>query len=795
MINKALWIAPAGAENLKPCWFLARRKVTFNAVPESLPLQITCDGNYLLEINGMTIGRGPARGNRQTAFFDQYETAKYFHPGENTISILSICMNINAMSTFPITPAVRMALGDILVTDLEWETYLCTAEFPTGGPSFTRQSGFAEWRNLNFDHHITLPERAQTIEVAADSPLQKKNLCRRDVPMPLETIVLPADIPAAALVPPADLSRTDFAKLNTAEEHLPLPEDAGKIFAALLNETDVALPLPESNGGVTFVIDFAKEVSGRVEIELTAPAGSVADIVYEEELYQGDRLRADHTHTSPDYQFCDRNVLRSGRQTVGNLIMERGFRMVQLTLRNLTAPVVIHSIKAVDVRYPFAPRGQFFCSDYQLNRLWETAKETISACTTDIFTDCPWRERLFYCNDMVIENRTALKIFGDPAIHKRAFRMVFSQKRSDGLFTSISPSTLGDIPDGATNFNVILSGNLTLTMSVLDYYMHTGDLDMVKEALPPLRKMLMTFKSWKDDKGILHPPLKYWNFIDWSFELNGMAFSGKATSLLNFLYIISCKAFLKLADYAGEEPVESAAGLQKILDGSISEFYSPEKERFINTTADPAASFDELIKLGVPPEKDFPVSNFSRLAQAMALIAGADKKLCSGIADESLLVPELYYGIFLLDGYEILQDTDGALAYIRKHWGSMLDSGTPTLWENGVHKIGKAGFGGSASLCHGFSSSPAAFLQSVILGVAPTAPGFREFKFAPVTADVKFASGNVPTPCGSIRAKWQKEGNLITATLHVPAGCTAHTPAGTFTAGAHSFSWHADRLD
>jgi hypothetical protein len=390
---------------------------------------------------------------------------------------------------------------------------------------------------------------------------------------------------------------------------------------------------------------------------------------------------------------------------------------------------------------------------------------------------------------MVIENRTALKIFGDPAIHKRAFRMVFSQKRSDGLFTSISPSILGDIPDGATNFNVILSGNLTLTMSVLDYYMHTGDLDMVKEALPPLRKMLMTFKSWKDEKGILHPPLKYWNFIDWSFELNGMAFSGKATSLLNFLYIISCKAFLKLADHAGEEPVESAAELEKILAGSVSEFYSPEKERFINTTADPAASFDELIKLGVPPEKDFPVSNFSRLAQAMALIAGADKQLCAGIADESLLTPELYYGIFLLDGYEIMQDTCGALAYIRKHWGSMLDSGTPTLWENGVHKIGKAGFGGSASLCHGFSSAPAAFLQSAVLGVAPAAPGFARFTFAPKCPEMRFAQGAVPTPYGTIRCQWQCEQKRMSAKLHVPQNCTAETPAGIFGAGDHELSW------
>jgi hypothetical protein len=533
------------------------------------------------------------------------------------------------------------------------------------------------------------------------------------------------------------------------------------------------------------VIDFAKEVSGRVEIVLDAPAGSVADIVYEEELYLGDRLRADHTHTNPTYQFCDRCVLREGKQNIGNLIMERGFRMVQLTLRNLSRPAKIYSITAFDVRYPFAPRAQFFSSDYQLNRLWETAKETISACTTDIFTDCPWRERLFYCNDMVIENRVALKLFGDPAIHKRALRMVFSQKRKDGLFTSTSPSMIDEIPEGKTNFHVILSGNLTLSISVLDYYLHTGDNEMVKECFAQLKKMLETFKSWKDERGIITPPLKYWNFVDWSFELNGMELNGKPTSLLNFLYIISARAFLQLARAIGETPVESEEELERICRNSVETFYSAKDGFFLNSTKDITAADAYLSALGVPPEKGFKIDRSSRLAHALALLAGADPALCGKIADESLLPPELYYGIFLLDGYEKSGDVQSALHYIRTHWGKMLDSGTPTLWENGVHKIGKAGFGGSASLCHGFSSSPAAFLQTVILGVSPLAPGFARFKFAPQSADLSFAKGVIPTPCGSIRVEWKKSGNQLEVSLHVPQNCIAETPQGILSAGDH----------
>ena len=157
--------------------------------------------------------------------------------------------------------------------------------------------------------------------------------------------------------------------------------------------------------------------------------------------------------------------------------------------------------------------------------------------------------------------------------------------------------------------------------------------------------------------------------------------------------------------------------------------------------------------------------------------------------DETLLTPELYYNIFLLDAMEQSNSTADALKLIRTHWGKMLDSGTPTLWENGVHKIGKAGFGGSASLCHGFSSAPAAFLQTAVLGVRPTEPGFASFSFAPLTPEIGFAQGRVPTPHGTIRCKWKYADGKFTAALYVPENCTASTPAGEFAAGNWVLEW------
>ena len=62
MIQKAKWIAPEGAAAYVPCHFRVEKTVALDRAPARLVVQITCDGNYLLEVNGMRVGRGPARG-------------------------------------------------------------------------------------------------------------------------------------------------------------------------------------------------------------------------------------------------------------------------------------------------------------------------------------------------------------------------------------------------------------------------------------------------------------------------------------------------------------------------------------------------------------------------------------------------------------------------------------------------------------------------------------------------------------------------------------------------------------
>lgn len=65
-------------------------------------------------------------------------------------------------------------------------------------------------------------------------------------------------------------------------------------------------------------------------------------------------------------------------------------------------------------------------------------------------------------------------------------------------------------------------------------------------------------------------------------------------------------------------------------------------------------------------------------------------------------------------------------------------------------------------------------ITTYLLGVEPTEPGFRRFRFRPLfVSGLTHAEGSVPTPHGFIRASWRIVGDRLTAVLEVPPETTA----------------------
>ena len=124
--------------------------------------------------------------------------------------------------------------------------------------------------------------------------------------------------------------------------------------------------------------------------------------------------------------------------------------------------------------------------------------------------------------------------------------------------------------------------------------------------------------------------------------------------------------------------------------------------------------------------------------------------------------------------------TPAALPLIRQYWGTMLDLGATTFWEDfdvtwaeNAHRIDELPVDGKKdphgdcgaycyknfrhSLCHGWASGPAPFLTKYVLGIRPFAPGMKTVRFAPELGDLSWAKGTVPTPHGVITVELEKD--------------------------------------
>ncbi|MFA6568511.1 MAG: hypothetical protein WCS96_09890, partial [Victivallales bacterium] len=614
--------------------------------PETI--SISAESHYILYVNGKTVGCGPARGTRRQNYFDTFDVSEYLVSGRNVVAVLVYCMNIPTFTAAPSQPAFSIRLDGQEQSPENWRVSIAD-DWKKDTPLYTMQTGFAECRDFRLEPVGWMlgegtDDWPAAVAVPADNEIYSKKLLPRDIPQLKETVISPSDIPLRAAVARVDnLDSNKTARLLSEERHLVLAPERLEGFNGWMVGDRASVTLrPGSDGeGIVLLFDFGAEVIGRFELEIDGLDGAVVDLCHEEELWNN-RLKAVHSvdafPVKDTYNFSDRYILREGRQIIGNTINERGFRMVQAVFRNFNKPLVVHSVRAVKAVYPYLNRGSFTCDDFMLNRIWDVCGETLSACSTDIFTDCPWRERAFWVNDLIVENKTSLEFFGASAIHRRAFRMVFSEARDNGLVPGVCPC-----PDVHGSL-IFPSTNLFMPLMLRDYLLHSGDLSLIKELLPHVFRIFDAFEEWFDADSLITPPENLWNFFDWSFGITEVQLNGKNTAMLNYLYVMAVNTTLELASLADTQVNMAKYRIRsaKTAESVNRRFFKKDKKRLADWL-EPDGRLSE---------------HSSQLAHALALLSGQvtsnrRKAFESALDDDKILEPELYLNFFVFQAMRL----------------------------------------------------------------------------------------------------------------------------------------------
>lgn len=513
--------------------------------------------------------------------------------------------------------------------------------------------------------------------------------------------------------------------------------------------------------GVSFLIDFGKEVTGYPQFQVRgARGGETIDLGYGEVLHAPDgsflpQSADQFGRLNPDrdgVHYADRYLCRAGDQSF-RTFDKRAFRYLQLDIRNAPEGIEVADLKLLFSTYPVDYRGSFQCSDARLNRIWEIGRWTCQLNMEDAYTDCPWRERAQWWGDARVEALINYYCFGDTQLIRKALRQKGQSLNEEGMTWGVYPTDWdgGRLP----SFTLIWISTLWET------YLYTGDREIVAELFPKVRATLDRFFAPRVSSRGLLKDIPYWVFIDWApVETEG---EGGA---LNAYYYDALRRTAEMGRLLGDaaaatEYDRQAEAVRKAMethlwdekagayrdalrkDGSLSPKFSQQTN-----------SLCVLFDLA-PPE---------RHARILEFIYSPEVK--QRLGENLVEAGSPYFSYYQLAALFHAGRHEQAMAYIREKWGRMLDWGATTWWEM---------WSPGASFCHGWSGGPTYNLGAEVLGVQPLKPGFAEVAIRPNWFDLRHAAGVVPTVKGDVRVAWQRDpGGAATALrVETPKGVPA----------------------
>jgi len=491
----------------------------------------------------------------------------------------------------------------------------------------------------------------------------------------------------------------------------------------------LASPMLAQQDAPSLVLDFGRETVGRLQIVSTSANPATVAIEYGE----SENELLDHPYLGTDLLTLPAHATAYGPKSA--------FRYARVRFLSAEGPIQIGSIQLDAIFYPVAYSGSFESSDLLLNKIWETGAYTAHLCMQDGIWDAPKRDRGRWAGDLDVSGRVIDNVFADRFLMEDTLTRLLND-RAPGHHVNSIP------------------GYSALWISALDqYYLHTGSLDYLKSVHQRLVDLLATMDAEMDAGHLFADKSKNWPFIDWTADLSGDTPEARRGTQFEYILAFHDAAFLlrELGDTAAaarrDQAAEqlTAAAQAHLLDAATGTFGSRWQ---VNSMA---------ILSGTATPSQFPAIWATVLTHT---------------ADASFREPPItpFYNSYVLSAMAATGHRAEALDWIRKYWGGMVLEGATSFWEAydthwptsnphvSLQADGTSGY--FVSLAHGWSSGPTAWLMEEILGIHPTAAGFRTATLRPDLAGLAWAHGSEPTPHGPVDIDLKPAQTTVT----LPAG-------------------------
>ena len=572
-----------------------------------------------------------------------------------------------------------------------------------------------------------------------------------------------AVIPEVKAVNPDDMYDVNVLALTDNEidtgnrVHISNPE------AMLSPNENSAVIFPSIDGDTEFLIDFGRMTVGFLEMSLNAPEGTIFD-------FNGfEYISGDKAQPTLSLHNTFRYVAREGWQNWRSVI-RRGVRYAKLVVRfpeGCAASAQIKKICCNEHVYPYTERGEFHCSDYKLNKIWDISRLTVRLCSEDTFVDCPTYEQTFWVGDARNESLFAYTGFGDYKLARRCLLLA-----GESLWRS--PIVESQVPSGWED--ILPAWSLLWAIGCQEHYQFSGDKSFLEEVYPAIRKQNFNIREMFTNSDGLFELEDAWNLLDWAPMDTPR--TGVVTHQ-NMLQVLALRRSAKVAEVLGKtDDAELYRKWADELKSAINKhLWEESKQAYIDCIHDDGS-------------RSTVISQQTQTIAYLCDIVPKDKsdlfaKYLTDVPEGWVTIGSPFMMAFTLEALDKAGDVGRAIELVRKWWGMMINDDATTCWETFPGWFGEWP---ARSHCHAWSAAPAFILPTCVLGVRPIDPGFAKFEVRPYLGDLEWAKGRVPTPHGEIIIGLRRQDHKTAINIIVPEGTVALVGKKEYSAGRHAIA-------
>ena len=673
---------------------------------EAISLKIASHSRYQIFVDGVFYAAGPARAGHGFYRVSEYTVEKELSAGKTVISIIAAGYNVNSfylldMPSFLCAEIERN--GEILFatgTDKEFEVSRYSSRIQKT-PRYSFQRPFTECYILDAYYDLFMTDPDTHLKPCEVEKTENKNFIDRNVPYCLYTErKVKKIVSKGILIPDKDRRHFKDRSLNgicdelkgfTVKELDASPAEELYAYRTQIME-DGGYSMESVSLGINCccIYDMGRNNSGYIRLSLTAEHDTVIYAVFNEILPDG-------KCPDPGKDSCQ-NVIKwaiQGGRTYDIVSFEPyTFRYIQII--SMYSPTLVTNVSLFEECYPetlIVNRKKMPTENLQ--KIYDAAVETFRQNATDIFMDCPSRERAGWLCDSFFTSRVEKELTGESFVdHNFLENFLLPEKFShipEGMLPMCYPS---DHYDGC----YIHNWAFWFVLQLKGYLERSGDRELIDAAKDRVYGLLEFTKKYENKNGLLQK-LDSWIFVEWS-EANDFVLDINYPS--NMLY---SKVLDTVADLYGDEALHKKAEKlretirKKSFDG---EFFCDNALLTSNGCARRTKNHSETCQYyafftGTATKETYP-----ELYEKMFTVFGPDRdpdKTYPDVPVSNAFIGN-YLRLFILfeEGrYEkVLEEIESFFLPMAEKTG--------TLWENMTDY---------ASCCHGFASHVAFWLNNI----------------------------------------------------------------------------------